>query len=101
VSLCDRLATRGEKTPPVSMARHYRVARSVWTAVSKAPVSQVLSGDDVMEVLGIEPGPAVGRALDALEEEVEAGEVKTADEATAFLLSWWEREGRGTGGDDA
>ena len=91
VSLCDRLATRGEKTPAVSMARHYRVARSVWTAVSKAPVPQVLSGDDVMEVLGIEPGPAVGQALDALEEEVEAGEVRTEDEARAFLLAWWQR----------
>ncbi len=92
VSLCDRLATRGEKTPAVSMARHYRVARSVWTAVSKAPVPQVLSGDDVMEVLGIEPGPAVGQALDALEEELEAGEVLTEDEARVFLLAWWERE---------
>jgi len=93
VSLCDRLATRGEKTPPASMARHYRVARSVWTAVSKAPVPQLLSGEDVMEVLGIEPGPAVGQALDALEEEVEAGEVRSADEARGFLLAWWEREG--------
>ncbi len=92
VSLCDRLATRGEKTPAVSMARHYRVARSVWTAVSKAPVPQVLSGDDVMEVLGIEPGPAVGQALDALEEEVEAGEVRTEGEARDFLLRWWARE---------
>jgi tRNA nucleotidyltransferase/poly(A) polymerase len=93
VSLCDRLATRGEKTPPTSMARHYRVARSVWTAVSKAPVPQLLSGEDVMEVLGIEPGPAVGQALDALEEEVEAGEVRSRDEARVFLLAWWEREG--------
>jgi tRNA nucleotidyltransferase/poly(A) polymerase len=95
VSLCDRLATRGEKTPAVSMARHYRVARSVWTAVSKAPVPQVLSGDDVMEVLGIEPGPAVGQALDALEEEVEAGEVRTEDEARDFLLQWWQHESDG------
>jgi len=93
VSLCDRLATRGEKTPAVSMARHYRVARSVWTAVSKEPVPQLLSGDDVMEVLGIEPGPAVGQALDALEEEVEAGEVTTEHEARAFLVAWWRRDG--------
>ena len=57
VSLCDRLATRGEKTSLTSMARHYRVARSVWTAVSKAPVPQVLSGYEVMELLGLEPGP--------------------------------------------
>ena len=86
VSLCDRLATRGEKTSLASMARHYRVARSVWTAVSKAPVPQMLSGDEVMELLGLEPGTAVGQALDALEEEVEAGEIATAEEARAFLV---------------
>ena len=40
VSLCDRLATRGEKTSLTSMARHYRLARSVWSEVSKAPVPQ-------------------------------------------------------------
>jgi len=93
VSLCDRLATRGEKTSLTSMARHYRVARSVWTAVSKAPVPQVLSGYEVMELLGLEPGVAVGQALDALDEEVEAGEITTAEEARAFLTDWWgERE---------
>jgi poly(A) polymerase len=89
VSLCDRLATRGEKTSLTSMARHYRVARSVWTAVSKAPVPQLLSGHEVMELLGLEPGTAVGQALDAVDEEVEAGEITTVEEARAFLRDWW------------
>ena len=101
VSLCDRLATRGEKTSLTSMARHYRLARTVWTAVSKAPAPQLLSGDDVMALLGIEPGPAVGQALDALEEEVEAGEVTDADGARAFLQEWWERDEGDAGEDDA
>jgi hypothetical protein len=93
VSLCDRLATRGDSTSPASMARHYRVARSVWTAVSKVPTPQMLSGDEVMELLGLEPGVAVGQALGALDEEVEAGEIATATEARAFLQDWWgERE---------
>jgi poly(A) polymerase len=89
VSLCDRLATRGDMTSPASMARHYRLARSVWSAVGKTPVPRLLSGDEVMELLGLEPGADVGRALDALEEEVEAGEIHTADEARAFLRDWW------------
>lgn len=100
VSLCDRLATRGEKTSLTSMARHYRLARTVWTGVSKAPAPQLLSGDDVMALLGIDPGPAVGQALDALEEEVESGEVTDAEGAREFLLEWWRRdeEGGGEGG---
>jgi len=89
VSLCDRLATRGDKTSPTSMARHYRVARSVWTEVNKAPVPQMLSGHEVMELLGLEPGVVVGQALDALDEEVEAGEITMAAEARAFLEDWW------------
>lgn len=94
VSLCDRLATRGEKTSLTSVARHYRVARSVWTAVSKAPVPRLLSGHEVMELLGLEPGVAVGQALAALDEEVEAGEITTAAQARAFLKDrWGEREG--------
>jgi hypothetical protein len=97
VSLCDRLATRGEKTSLVSMARHYRVARSVWTAVGKAPVPQVLGGHEVMELLGLEPGVAVGQALDALDEEVEAGEVSTAAEARDFLTEWWGERKDGAG----
>jgi tRNA nucleotidyltransferase/poly(A) polymerase len=97
VSLCDRLATRGEKTSLTSMARHFRVARSVWTAVGKAPVPQVLSGHEVMKLLGLKPGVAVGQALDALEEEVEAGEITTVAEARAFLKEWWGERDDGAG----
>jgi len=98
VSLCDRLATRGEKTSLESMARHYRLARTVWTAVSKAPAPQLLGGEEVMGLLGIEPGPAVGRALDALEEEVEAGEVTDVAGARAFVAEWWRLDQAADGG---
>ena len=89
VSLCDRLATRGEKTSLVSMARHYRLARSLWSEVSKTPAPRLLRGGEVMDLLGLEPGPAVGRALEALEEEVEAGEVTSPAQAREFLRAWW------------
>ncbi|HET6495122.1 MAG TPA: hypothetical protein VFH61_07140 [Thermoleophilia bacterium] len=88
VSLCDRLATRGGKTSHVSIARHYRLARSMWATVSKEPVPRLLSGEDVMELFDLPPGPAVGLALHALEEEVGAGEITTAAEARVFLRDW-------------
>ncbi len=88
VSLCDRLATRGERTSAESIAKHYRLARTAWSEVSKSPPEQVLSGEQVMELLGLAPGPAVGEALRALEEEVEAGEIATAEEARSFLREW-------------
>jgi len=69
----------------------------VWTAVGKAPMPRVLSGHEVMKLLGLKPGVAVGQALDALEEEVEAGEITTAAEARAFLQKWWGERDDGAG----
>jgi len=98
VSLCDRLATRGERTSATALARHYRLARTVWSEVSKASPAQLLSGDEVMELLGLVPGPAVGEALQVLEEEVEAGEIATPDDARSFLHDWWSA---GAGADES
>jgi poly(A) polymerase len=53
-----------------------------------------LNGDQVMEHLGIGPGPAVGRALDYLMElRLERGPI---DEGEAYRLldEWWEERGR-------
>ena len=94
LSLADRMATRGERTPPQSLARHFRIARDVFGDTPPAP-RRLLSGDQVMELLGLTPGITVGRALDALQEEIDCGEVTSAGQARAFLLGWWEREQEG------
>ena len=47
-----------------------------------------LSGHQVMEVLQIPEGPAVGKALSALEEAVADGIVTDASEARRFLLKF-------------
>jgi poly(A) polymerase len=49
-----------------------------------------LDGVAVMKVLGISPGPEVGRALDFLMEiRLDEGEI-SAQDATARLLAWWQ-----------
>ncbi|HEU4864846.1 MAG TPA: CCA tRNA nucleotidyltransferase [Actinomycetota bacterium] len=54
-----------------------------------------LDGRQVMEHLGVEPGPAVGGALAHLMElRLERGPIDE-DEAYRLLDEWWEREGRG------
>jgi len=88
LSLADRLATRGEKTPAVSLARHYRLARQVWLEIPKETLPLPLSGSEVMALLGLPEGPAVGEALRALQDEVDAGEVRDVRQARAFLRAW-------------
>jgi poly(A) polymerase len=93
LSLADRLATRGEKTSAVSMARHYRLARLVWLQIPKQNRVAPLNGHDVMKLLGLPPGPLLGEALRALQEETDALEVTTKEQAEAFLLRWWAERG--------
>ena len=52
-----------------------------------------LDGLAVMEVLGVAPGPVVGRALDFLMEiRLDEGEI-TPEEATTRLREWWADQG--------
>lgn len=45
----------------------------------------LLDGNEVMKLLNLKPGPAVGEALRALREEQLAGKIRTAAAARAFL----------------
>jgi poly(A) polymerase len=101
LSLADRLATRGQKTSAASLARHYRLARVVWLEVPKQSRVALLDGEEAMTLLEQAPGPLLGEALRALQEETDALEVTTKDEAREFLLRWKaERESAAAGEGD-
>jgi putative nucleotidyltransferase with HDIG domain len=84
LSAADRLATRGERTRSEAVEAHLDIARELaahaldWRA--HPPVAP-LRGDELIEALGIEPGPEVGRLLRVVEEAAFAGEADTRDEA--------------------
>jgi poly(A) polymerase len=99
LSLADRLATRGPRTSPASLARHYRLARRVWLEVPKHVVPLPLDGRDVMDLLDVAEGPAVGEALQAVRDEVDAGTVSDRSSAREFLVEWSTRDVED--GDDA
>ncbi|MDD2337674.1 MAG: hypothetical protein PHD01_13985, partial [Geobacteraceae bacterium] len=46
----------------------------------------LLSGEQVMNLLGVGPGPRLGRILETLREAESVGQVSTVDEAREFLL---------------
>jgi poly(A) polymerase len=84
LTTADRLATRGERTRPEAIEGHLVLARQLvgealaWRA---GPPRPPLTGDELMEALGLQPGPEVGRLLEVLREAAFAGEVSSNDEA--------------------
>ena len=57
-----------------------------------ARVRPDLDGNEIMQILGLEPGPEVGKAWKYLKElRLERGEL-ARDEAIAELKAWWEKE---------
>ena len=91
----DPTATDGQ---PARLRTAAEVLDEGWAQLADEDLSDLapgLSGEQVMEVLGLEPGPAVGRALEWLEglrfREGTVPEAQLRDR----LRTWW---GRGGGG---
>ena len=86
LSAADRMATRGRKSDE-AIAAHLDLARELtslaldWRANPPRPL---VRGDELAVALGIETGPAIGRALEAIAEAQYAGEVGDADGAIAL-----------------
>jgi hypothetical protein len=89
LSVADRLATLGRKAE-AAVERHLELARQVlpealaWRAARPRPP---LRGDRLAELLGIRPGPELGRLLDQLTEAAFAGEVHGEAEAVEWARS--------------
>lgn len=93
---CDARASSG----PGAAAR-WRALRAVLLdllelarAREHAPLPRLVDGRDVMRVLGLAPGPTVGKVLDRLAERQEAGRLRTREEALDFLARLRVRRGR-------
>ena len=89
LSLADHLATWGPNLQEERWTRRLEVARGLLShyfekhSETIAP-PPLLTGRDVMEELGLGPGPEVGRLLELIREAQAAGEVRTREEALAL-----------------
>ncbi len=77
----DRLATATPPEEAYALLSAYREALA-----EPLPEKPLLSGEEVMALLGLPPGPGVGRALEALLLAQAEGRIRTPEEAQAFLL---------------
>ncbi len=91
LSLADHLATYGPNLRADRWERRLEVAETLLThcferygeTIDPPPL---LTGDDLLGALEIGPGPRVGRLLEKLREAQAAGEVRTREEALAFVV---------------
>jgi putative nucleotidyltransferase with HDIG domain len=86
-SLCDHLAARGPYLQLDDWTHHVLWTTAVlnedWIARPEQRPVRLISGNDVVQILGVPAGPLVGRVLAAVEEAQFVGDVKTREEALA------------------
>jgi tRNA nucleotidyltransferase/poly(A) polymerase len=100
LSLADVLATYGAGLTTQVWSRHLDVVRGLleaWWEYPQESVSpaDIINGHELMDQLGIEPGPLIGRLLDAIRERQAMGAIQTKEQALSLakeLLEEWYRE---------
>jgi poly(A) polymerase len=89
LSLADALAARGPRMTLEAWRGHVAYVAHVLARRHEDetifPPRRLLTGDDIIDELGLKPGPNIGRLLALLEDAVGSGEVTTRDEALAFV----------------
>ena len=92
LSLADYLAARGPMLETEDWLRRVDVvnyvvteSRREATAADEGKREPLLTGNDLIEVVGLEPGPIFRRLLEGLEEARAALEVNTREEALAWV----------------
>ncbi|GGQ95487.1 tRNA nucleotidyltransferase [Deinococcus ruber] len=88
--LADREAARGPLSSEASRLHYAQGIDRVLAALEDqpAPPPPLLTGQDIMALLNLPPGPGVGAAVRALNEAAALGDVATPEQARRWLLAW-------------
>jgi len=102
LSLADHLGARGPNLGLEGFQAHVALTAYIVQLRfgEQAVVSQprLIDGDDLMAELGLDPGPLLGRLLEAVREAEAIGEVTTAAEAMAVARAYLQNEQRNAQG---
>lgn len=90
LALADLLGRYAASPPQAEWAGRVHVVRSLWQVYFEeydriVEPQRLLSGEDIMQELGLEPGPMVGRLLEAVREAQAEGGVTNRQEALALV----------------
>ncbi|MCH7712454.1 MAG: CCA tRNA nucleotidyltransferase [Chloroflexi bacterium] len=88
LALADYLATNGPVMSLEHWSSHARMMGHILESGAKQPVptgqDRLINGHDLIEHLGVEPGPLVGELLEKIIEAQSTGEIHTREEALAL-----------------
>ena len=88
LALADYLATNGPALSMEHWSSHARMMGHILESGAQQPVptgqNRLLNGHDLIEHLGVEPGPLVGELLEKIIEAQSTGEIHTQEEALAL-----------------
>lgn len=92
--LADREAARGPLSSPGSRLAYQRGMDRVLAALEgqPEPPRPLLTGREIMQLLALPPGPAVGQAVRELEGAQAVGDVQDEAGARLYLLNWWDKQ---------
>jgi poly(A) polymerase len=93
LGLADLWGTREHNLTEKSWSAWVDVARELMENLWEKPTESVtpprlVNGTDLMQVLGLEPGPAVGELLEAIREGQATGSITTREAALEFGRDW-------------
>jgi poly(A) polymerase len=100
LTLADSLATYGGQVPAALWTLQLDICSKLletWFEKKEEVVypPKLLSGNEIMKILHLEPGPVVGKAVLALQEAQGAGEVLTVEDALNYIKGWYEKQVEG------
>jgi poly(A) polymerase len=92
LAMADYLAAKGPEVVPDDWARHARIMTYILEMggelgtrpAQSQPQQRLVTGNDLMQAFGLEPGPHIGVLLDQIGEAHAAGEIDSREEALAL-----------------
>lgn len=92
--IADREAARGPLANEAARRAYREALGQVIAILDEAPAAApLLSGKDVMALLGLEPGPRVGEAVRLVAEAAAVGDVRSREDAEALLRRYAAAQG--------
>lgn len=95
LTIADRLSAQGSGVPDEAIDAHLALAREMLAEIvayeREGPPRPLLAGDEVAELLGLEPGAPIGEAVRELAAAQFAGEVGDRAAAETHLRDWQRR----------